>query len=208
MKKGKHLLFILILFCTAGLLERIVFLSFDELRRQPIVINKFLQIYPVYNQDGTWLHGKIGIGYVSWLLYFESILSLFLLIVMIRYMDLLTCFFGLSQKWFFIMDIGIAPALYRIFTTIRRAYTLDYLQIKQMVYDFPDLCIGVFVIGILVWAILLSFIFYKYNKEKRKEMSFKERLVWGVQFRQMLFRVFFLPRIRWEEEFKQWKRKK
>ena len=38
-----------------------------------------------------------------------------------------------------------------------------------MVYDFPDLCIGVFVIGILVWAILLSFISFLLGESHRRE---------------------------------------
>ena len=77
-----------------------------------------------------------------------------------------------------------------------------------MIYDFPDFCIGIFVIGILIWAICLSFISRRYVKEKRSGMSFTERIVWGVRFRRMLFRVFFLPKVRWQEEFERWEENK
>lgn len=199
-----HVFFILILFCIAALLEGVVSFYFDELRRQPVIINRFLKIYPIYNRDGTWLHGKIGIGYISWLLHLEAMLSLLLLAIMVRYMEVLICFFGLSDRWLFLIDIGMVPAFYRMFTRIRGTYTLDYLQINQMVYDFPDFCIGVFVIGILIWAICLSLVSRKYIREKRNGRSFAERMIWSVRFRRMLFQVFFLPKAQWQEKFEQW----
>lgn len=201
-----HLLLILILLCLAGVLEGIVSFYFEELRRHPIKISRLVQIYPIYNRDGTWFHGKIGIGYIGWLLYLETILSLGLLTVMMRYMDLWICFFGLNRKWLYIVDIGIVPALYRMLTRIRGSYTLDYLQVKRMVYDFPDICIGFFVAGVLIWAIRVSLISHSYIHKMRAGMGFSERMIWTIRFRRMFFRVFFLPKAQWESEFEQWGR--
>lgn len=203
-RRNYHVLLILILLSIAVLLEVIIYFHFDELRRQPIVINQFLEIYPIYNRNGTWLHGEIGIGYIAWLLYLEAILSLIILVVMARYMDVLICFFRLSPRWLYLVDVGAVPGIYRILTRIRGAYTLDYLQINQIVYDFPDFCIGIFIVGICIWAIRVSFLFCQYMREKRRGMSFTERIVWGVRFRRMIFRMIFLPKVQWQGKFEQW----
>ncbi len=199
-----HVLFISILFCTAVFLDIVIYIYYDELYRQPIVINKWIQISPIYNKSGTWLHEKMGIGYLFWLLYLESILSLILLAVITRYMEIQIYFFKLSPKWLYLADIGVVPGCYRMFTRARGAYTLDYLQINQMVYDFSDLCIGVFAVGIFIWVMWVSWLFYQYRKEKQIGMNFIERMVWGIQFRRMMVRLMFLPRIQWQREFKKW----
>ena len=102
--KNKYIILGCILFLAAALAERIVYSHFGELEAQPLVICRFLRIYPVYNDNGSWLHGKLGIGYVRSLLIFEDVLSIMAEVFLFRYIAGISSFFSLSRRTLMFVD--------------------------------------------------------------------------------------------------------
>lgn len=203
-KRKNHFIFILILLILAGLLEGIVYLHYAELSQHPIVINSYLSVFPDYNSTGNWIHGRLGIGYNRWLLLLEHAVTLLIVFLLFRYLDAMGRFFKLSPHWLYLADAGIAAALYRLITRMRGSFTLDYLCIKGHVFDFPDLYIGAFIAGILIYFIPLLIAYYKYIREKVKGMNLIRRNIWELKFAYMFIRMAVSPEEKWQDEFNLW----
>lgn len=201
----KHFILIGGLLLIAGVLECIVWLHYDELRADPLVFNRFFEISPVYNTNGSWFHGKIGIGYIRWLLLLESIIIFLVLIFGFRYIDAVQCFYKVRTAGLYGFDFGIAVALYRLFTGIRGLYTLDYLHvIGYMTYDFPDLCIGIFIFFILVFMVMIIPKSHKLKKEKTAGMKFFQKFLWECRLGGMFLRAAVCSKENWQELFDKW----
>lgn len=200
-----HLIIIVILIFIAGLAEGIVYFHFYELRESPIVLSNFLRIYPTYNRNGSWFHGRIGIGYIRWLLIFERIFILLVSFYLFRFMKAYGHFFHMSMLWLHITDFAFAVAIYRIVTSIRGVFTLDYLDLGRYIYDFPDLCLGMLMVGLLIWLIPALTKYYRFRNTKVKGLSFIKRQIWDLKFAVMFLKAAVIPESRWETEFELWR---
>ena len=74
--KIKYIILICVLLLAAGLAEWIVTSHYSEFLTGSVRIGSFLEIYPVYNDDGSWFHGKIGLDYAPVLLFLEDVLAI------------------------------------------------------------------------------------------------------------------------------------
>ncbi|MDE7248069.1 MAG: hypothetical protein K2N43_09305, partial [Lachnospiraceae bacterium] len=97
----KHIIICAALFLISAALEWIVYLHYDSLTVRPIILNSRMAIAPVYNTDGSWLHGRLGIGYNGPLLWLENITALFAVWYLFRMMEGHNAFFGVSQNWLY-----------------------------------------------------------------------------------------------------------
>lgn len=206
MLKNKHFIQVCILFLIAGLLEGVVFFNYNKLAAEPIVINAWLEISPVYNENGSWFHGKIGIGYIRWLLLLESAVIIILEFYLFRYIDVMRYFFQVNSLGLYALNFGIATGLYRLFTGIRGVFVLDYLYIKGLgTYDFPDLYLLICLLGACLWMIPAMIAYYKYRRIKVKGMTFGQKLLWEFKFTGLVSKAAILPRKKWQEMFAAWK---
>ena len=204
--KSKYFILAGILFLAAGLAEGIVYMHYGELQARPVLLGQFMRIYPVYNDNGSWLHGRLGIGYVWWMLICEDILSLLLEVFLVRFISALCDFFSLSRKIILLMACGMSATAYRLFTRLRGVYVLDYLHVRgHGVFDLPDLYLFVMMVGIILWLLPYHMVYHPYKKEKVKGMSVLQKWAWELKFSGVFFRAVFLPQDRWEELFKEWK---
>ncbi len=207
MKKiGKHVILCTALILIAAILECAAFLHYDSLRENSLILNRYMEIRPVYNTDGSWLHGRWGIGYNGLLLYLENIAGLFVVGYLFRMVAAYNAFFGLSAGWLYFLDFEIMVPVYRMASRLFHPYTLDYLRIRgHGTFDFPDFCIGVGIAGILLWLIPSLIKYYRYKRKKTAGMSFVQKLKW--EFR-MSGRLMYLPFVKeggWEERFEKWR---
>lgn len=205
-KKTKiNLIIIAILILIAALMEGIVYFHFFELRKSPIVLSNFLRIYPTYNKNGSWIHGKLGIGYIRWMLAFENIVSLLAVFYLFRFIKAYGRFFHMSILWLHLTNFPFAAAIYRMITRIRGVFTLDYLDFGKYIFDFPDLYIIIFILGILIWLIPALIKYYSYRNVKVKELSFIKKQIWDFKISLMFFKVAVIPESKWETEFGLWR---
>lgn len=209
MKKVKnikvHLIVIVILVFIAGLMEGVVYSHFHELRESPIVLGNFLRIYPIYNKNGSWIHGRLGIGYIRWMLALEDIVTLLIIFYSFRFLKAYGRFFHMSMLWLHITDFAFSASIYRIFTRIRGVFTLDYLDLGSYIYDFPDFYISIFIVGILIWLIPALIKYYSYRNAKVKGLSFIKKQIWDFKISGMFFKAAVIPESRWEAEFELWR---
>lgn len=199
-----NLLFVLIL--IAGVCEAMVYLNYNELTARPMVINKFLEISPVYNEDGSLFHAKLGIGYIRWLLITESVMALLIGFWVFRYVEAMSRFLNITSFWLYGIIFGMASVVYRLFTHIRGVFTLDYLHIKnRATYDIPDFYLLVLCITAFIWMIPCLIAYYKYRNKKVKDMAFLQKLIWELKLTAMLLKASILPENKWQTMFDQWK---
>lgn len=204
--KKKYIILTCVLFLAAYLAERLVLLHIDELRMQPMPLGGFLEIYPVYNDHGSWFHGKIGIGYVRPLLIFEDIFTLMMEVFLLRYIASLCDFFSMSRKILMVVACSMPATAFRLFTRIRGVYVLDYLYLKgRSVFDLPDLYLFIAVAGLFIWIIPLLRVYYPYKNKKVKGMSMLQKWAWEFRFAGLFLKAAFVPRDRWEGLFQKWR---
>lgn len=205
-KKYKyHIILIVALIFIAGLTELTVYLHIDNLRESPLTLGRFLKIYPAYNEHGSWIHGKLGIGYSRWFLLFERIFMLLSLFFIFRFMRAHTQFYRMSAFGLFSIDFGIAVAIYRLGTVISDRFTLDYLYLGHNIYDLPDLYIGIQIITILVWLVPALIKYYSHRKVKVMGMSFLRKQLWDLKIAGMFFKAAVISDLKWEKEFEPWR---
>lgn len=200
-----NLIIIAILILIAGLMEGVVYFHFFELRKSPIVLSNFLRIYPIYNKNGSWIHGKLGIGYIRWMLAFEDIVSLLVIFYSFRFLKSYGRFFHMSMLWLHLTDFAFSASIYRIITRIRGVFTLDYLDLGRYIFDFPDFYISIFIAGILIWLIPALIKYYSYRNARVKGLSFIKKQIWDFKISFMFFKVAAIPESRWEQEFELWR---
>lgn len=202
----KHVILWAVLILIAAGLECAVYLHYDSLRANPIILNSRMAVAPVYNMDGSWLHGRWGIGYNGGLLSIENIVELAVVGYLFRMIESYNVYFGLSEGWLYAADLEIAVPIYRLLARAYRTYPLDYFYIQGYgTFDFPDFCIGAGIVGMLLWLILSMVKYYPYKKARTAGMSFLQKLKWELR---MSGRILYLPFVRksgWEERFEKWR---
>lgn len=207
-KPGTHLLVVGAVIFLSVFLERLVCFHYDQLKESPVILNDYMAIAPVYNTDGSWLHGKWGIGYNGMLLCLEHLAALCAAGYLFRFMESFNVFFQIRGGflWLYAADMEAAVMAYRLFSKIYSPYTLDYFYVRgQGTFDFPDLCIGVGIAVILFWTILMISKYYPFKKKQTAGMTFMEKFKWewGISF--LFFKAAVMPKNRWESMFASWK---
>lgn len=202
-KEKTNFFIILILFLIAGLAECIISLHYNELSEHPLILNLYLSIRPIYNENGSLFHAKSGIGYVRWLLLSENIITVFLLVYLFRFLDAWNIFFQISRSWLYILDFAAANTIYRLFTNIRGVFPLDYLKVRNATYDFPDLYLGICFIGLIFWLIPSFFFYYRYKKQKLKGAGLTQKIIWELKLTGLFLKCPFLPKEKWQILFSQ-----
>lgn len=202
----KHVIVWAVLILIAVGLECAAYLHYDSLRANPIILNSRMAVAPVYNTDGSWLHGRWGIGYNAGLLCIENMAVLVYMGYLFRMIESYNAFFGLSEGWLYAADLEIAVPIYCLLNRVYRTYPLDYLYIQGYgTFDFPDFCIGAGIVGILLWLILSMVKYRPYKKARTVGMSFLQKRKWELR---MSGRILYLPFVRksgWEERFEKWR---
>lgn len=202
----KHIILCAALFLIAAVLEYAACLHYDSLRADPLILNRYMAVRPVYNTDGSWLHGRLGIGYHGLLLCLENIAGLLVAGYLFRMIASYNAFFCLSAGWLYFIDLEIAVPIFRLADRIWHPYTLDYLYIRGYgTFDFPDLCLGMGLAGMLLWLIPALIKYYRYKREQTVGMGFVQKLKWELR---MSGRILYLPFVKksgWEERFEKWR---
>lgn len=202
----KHIAVCVAMVLISAALECTAYLNYDSLRANPVILGSHMAIAPVYNMDGSWPHGRWEIGYNGLLLSLENIIALFAAVYFFRMIASYDIFFGLSERWLYIVDLEIAVPIYRMLGRLYRPYTLDYLYIRGYgTFDFPDFCIGTGIAGILLWMIPAICVYYRYKKEQTAGMGFMEKIKWELRMSGRILSLPFVRRGRWEERFDRWR---
>lgn len=202
LKENKlHLILVFALFLFAGLIEYLVFLHYNELTVSPWALSRRLIIRPVYNSNGSWFHARIGIGYLRWLQILEDLVSILLLLYLYRFIDAWNLFFRINRSWLYMLDFSAANLLYRLYTNLRGAFTLDYFRITNSTYDLPDLYLGISFVGIVLWLMPSLYEYYRYKRQRTEGFRFMDKLIWELKLTGVFLKTPFLPRQKWQGAF-------
>lgn len=209
MKKIRaHLLVGVLVVLLSVILERAVYMQYDRLTQSPVILNNYMAIAPVYNMDGSWIHGRWGIGYNGVLLCLENLAAILMAVYLFRFMNAMTTFFQVwgGRRWLYAVDVEAAVMVYRLLSRIYSPYTLDYLYIRgQGTFDFPDLCIGAGIAVILLWTAWMMVRYYSLKKRQTVGMTFWEKCRWELGISLMFLKAAVVPEDRWKNMFAQWK---
>lgn len=201
-----HLLVILLAIALSVLLERLAYLHYDSLQANPVILNRYMAIAPVYNRNGSWLHGRWGIGYRFDLLCLERIVTFLTALFLFRFLQAYNTFFSMSEKWLYAVDIELAVPVYRCIVWLYSPYTLDYLYIRGYgTLDLSDFCIGVGIFFLILWLFPALSYYYRFRRQQTKNMRFGEKFMWECQFTVIIVKAMFLKRERWENLFLTWR---
>lgn len=204
--KYKYIILAGVLFLAAGMAEGIVYRHYGELVTEPLRLGRFLRIYPVYNDNGSWLHARLGIGYIRWLLVCEDILAILVEVFLIRFISSLCDFFSISRRILVVVLCGMSATAYRLFTRLRGVYVLDYLHVRgHGVFDLPDLYLFLTMAGLILWLLPYHKAYIPFKKQKVKGMPLLQKWAWEFKFSGVFLRAAFLPRDRWKELFQKWR---
>lgn len=201
----KHIIFILLLILIAGIMECTMLMFYDKLVQNPLSIGHSISLRPIYNENGSWYHAKLGIGYTRGLLIAENIITLLMAWFLYRFLETWEWFFGMSSFWLYLLDFVLAPTLYRLCHNVLGRFTLDYVRIVSKrgttTYDFPDFYLGISVIIMLVWLVFALIPYYKYKHTQVKGMRFLSKLIWELRLTALVIKAVFVPKERWAELF-------
>ena len=194
-----HLIFVISLLVIGYGIVVYIHIACPEKIGQPHARGVAVAFAPVYNEDGSTFHARLGIGYQQGLLIFESVVTLFTTLVMYRLIEYYNIFFEIKRFWIYFVDFGAASMFARFPTRLTGRYTLDYLYIRasHATYDFFDFCIGICVVGILIWMIPLCIKYYRYKKTHTTGMTFGQKFVWEMKLSFQLLKTSFCPIKTW-----------
>lgn len=195
----RHVLFSICLALIGYAIIAFIYIYCPEKIGHNDVIGKKLAFAPIYNKSGSTLHALLGIGYNQVLLIIECIICVFIVIFMHKIVAYYNIFLNLDRWWAYIVDFACAAVLGRLPVNLLGFYTLDYLYISmtRYTYDFFDICLGICVIGILVWCIPISIKYHKYKVSHTKGMKIWEKIKWEIGFGFKIIRESLRPMKIW-----------
>lgn len=198
----RHLIFVICLLVIGYGIVAYIHIVCPEKIGQPHARGAAFAFAPVYNEDGSAFHARLGIGYQQGLLIFESVVTLFATLLLYRMMEYYCIFFGIKRIWSYFVDFGAASALARFPMWLLGKYTLDYWYIRagHGTYDFFDFCIGICVAGVLIWIIPFYVKYLKYKKLHTAGMNFVQKFVWEMKLSLQLLKTSFCPIKTWWED--------
>ncbi len=146
--------------------------------------NEALALAPIYNRNGSWFHGKIGIGQQPLLYFGEQILTLLMELFILRFMTWLNRALGLSAKWNHLVDFMFAVTIARTITLLTGNHTLDYVYIAKFhaTYDLFDFYLGITIVLTLIWCVLAEIKFLRLKKKATPGMNFWQKMKWELLF--------------------------
>ena len=158
---------------------------------------------PIYNKKGSLYHAKLGIGYRQGLLILECLVTLISLVYFYRFVLYYNIFFKIKGDWLYFLDFGSAVIIARLINYLLGRYVLDYIYIRagHAIYDFFDFCIGICIVGIVLWCIPVGVKYHRYKKENTKGMSLREKFRWEMKLTFDFIKMPFRPiRTWWKSE--------
>ncbi len=163
--------------------------------------NREFAISPVYNRDGSWLHGRLDIGFRPGALFVENLVSLALIWFCVRLMMYLNRLFKLSDTWLCFAYFYLAAIAARLINSIFGKYTMDYLYIRGLhaTYDLFDIYLGIGLLMVVLWAILAEIRYHRIKKAATRGMGLWQKLKWELGFTAKIFQAVFSRRDCWEE---------
>ena len=195
----RHLIFVICLLVIGYGIIAYIQIVCPEKIGQPHAGDAAFAFAPVYNKAGSTFHAKLGIGYQQGLLIFEAVVSLFAILMLYRMIEYYSIFIGIKRVWSYFVDFGMASALARFSTRLLGKYTLDYFYIRagHATYDFFDFCIGISIVGVLIWMIPFYIKYHKYKKLHTVGMTFGQKFVWEMKLSFQLLKTSFCPIKTW-----------
>lgn len=163
--------------------------------------NDSIALAPVYNRNGSWLHGRLDIGYHSAMLLAEGIVSLTLLLFSIRFIIYLNSIFQMRNTWLCFTYFFFATAIARIINVLAGQYTLDYLYISvfHATYDLFDFYLGIGLLIALLWCVFAEMKYHRLKKNSTRGMNLWQKLRWELAFTGKALKASCLPRDRWDK---------
>lgn len=180
----RHIIFVICLALIGYGIIAFIYIACPEKIGHSDVRGQAVAFAPIYNKSGSTFHAKLGIGYKQALLVAECIVCMLAVLAMYKMIAYYNMFFGINMCWIYFVDFGGAAVLGRLPMDLMGFYTLDYLYIAatRYTYDFFDICIGICIVGVLLWCVPMSIKYHKYKVEHTKGMKFLEKLKWEVKF--------------------------
>lgn len=163
--------------------------------------NDALAFAPVYNRSGSWLHGRLNLGYRPDILFLEHVVTLFMLWFLSRFTDFFSMVFGMSRRWSLCEDLATAATLVRLINVIRGRYTLDYVYIGCLnaTYDLVDFYLGISIFILCIWMVLAEIRTFRLKKQATRGMNFRERMRWELVLTGNACRAPFIRTAKWRE---------
>lgn len=159
-----------------------------------------LAFAPVYNRSGSWLHGRLKLGYRPDILFVEHVCTLFLLWFLARFTDFVSLMLGMSKNWSMCEDLAIAATMVRLINVLLGRYTLDYIYIAgRGTYDLVDFYLGISILIMCVWAVLGEMRTLRLKKRATQGMNFWQRMRWELVFTGNACRAAFISTAKWWE---------
>lgn len=198
-----HIILIAALVIIGFLIVAVIKLLYGDQIENLYIGGKQIGFHPVYNENGSWFHGKIGIGYQRGLLLAENLVILVCSAFVHRWIEYCSRFFRLGGVWSFFMDFGLAAGLARLFQNLGGFYTLDYVYIDKLsaTYDFFDFLLYLMCAGILVWLVLYCIRYYSYRARETKGMKFWPKFLWSWRLSLKVMKETLKPIKNWDYEF-------
>lgn len=195
----RHLIVVVCLLVVGYGIVAYIHIVCPEIINEPHAKDVAVSFSPVYNEDGSTFHARLGIGYRQGLLIFESVVTLFMTWVLYRMIEYYNIYFGIKRFWSYFADFGAASMLARFPTRLTGKYTLDYWYVKagHGTYDFFDFCIGICILGILLWMIPYYIKYHQYKKQHTAGMNTWQKLWWEIKFGLKLIKTSFCPIKTW-----------
>lgn len=118
-----------------------------------------------------------------------SLIFFFWCYKMMLYMNEL---FSMKHYWMFLTDFGVTAMFARLFETIFNRRNDLALQLFGRPIDFFDLCVGVGVAGLLLFAIKATIVWYKIRREYLENATAWEKFCWEWKMSFLIFRAMFV----------------
>ncbi len=198
--KGRICFIALFTLLALAIVECILFL-YDGHVEEIHIGNDFLAFAPVYNRSGSWLHGRLNLGYRPDILFAEHMITLFILWFLSRFTDFISMILGMSRRWSLFVDLTTAATLARLINVIRGKYTLDYVYIGCLhaTYDLVDIYLGIGLLFLCIWVTLAEIRTFRLKKQVTRGMSFWGRMRWELVLTGNACRAPFIRTAKWKE---------
>lgn len=197
---GGRVCFIAFFTLSALAIASYIIILYGEQAEKIYIGGDSLAFAPVYNRSGSWLHGRLKLGYRPDILFLEHVISLFLLLFLARFTDFISMIFGMSRRWSLCEDLAIAATLVRLINVILGRYTLDYIYVARWgTYDLVDFYLGISFLILCVWAVLGEIRMLRLKKYATQGMNFWQRVRWELVFTRNACRAAFISTAKWKE---------
>lgn len=197
---GGRICFITFFALLALAVAEIVIFRYGERVEDIYIGSDFLAFEPVYNRSGSWLHGRLKLGYRPDILFLEHAVTLFLLWFLSRFTDFISMILGMSRRWSLFEDLATAATLVRLINVIRGRYTLDYIYINPLhaTYDLVDIYLGISLFFLCVWMVLAEIRTLRLKRQAAQGMSFGGRMKWELVLTGNACRAPFMSSAKWK----------